>query len=379
MDFNSPHFSKLALERFDYHLAHPNISPDAYRASKRRTLNLEVRSQHRIYLDTKFWIKFGDTVRGRANNKSDIDLLTVLRRLKSNQKAICPLSYSSIKELWLQTDSASRRATAEIMDELSAAVCIQPPHILFEMELWHLLYSTMVSGPGKPFSEVDVWTKAGYYLGEPTFRSEALPDHIAQVIQKCLDDSLFDSSLGDIVEALSKGQRPPTTDREKLANELTSGKNQNPEPSFSELYRQEIVGGLEAHHDSCCKIMAELCKVTGLTGDPNPADRNTGGRMVRGLIESALKAGKVQARFPQLHINASLHAALRWDNRRTYKRGDCEDFGHAGSALPYCDYFLTEKSLSHLICSKPLELDIEYGTNVFFESESTIRKLSQLL
>ena len=101
--------------------------------------------------------------------------------------------------------------------------------------------------------------------------------------------------------------------------------------------------------------------------------------MVRGLIESALKAGKVQARFPQLHINASLHAALRWDNRRTYKRGDCEDFRHAGSALPYCDYFLTEKSLAHLLCNKPLELDLEYETNVFSDSESAIRALSQLL
>jgi hypothetical protein len=379
MDVNRPDFEQFARERLDYHSAHPEISPDAYRETKRTFLSTDLISKHRIYLDTKFWIKFGDATRGKARDSSDIDLLNLLRSLRLSSKVVCPLSYSSVNELWLQSDQESRRATAEVMDELSGSVCLQPPHILFEMELWHLLYYTLVSGNPKPFSEVNVWTKVGYYLGEPTFQSTALPDEVAQVIQKCVDDSLFNSTLVEIVDTLSKGKRPPHTDREQLANNLTAGKFEHSESDFSELYRQEVVGGLEAHHGICCKIMEDLCTATGVVVQANEEDRHIGGRMVRGLLESALNAGKVQARFPQLHINASLHAALRWDNRRVYKQGDCEDFRHAGSALPYCHYFLTERSLAHLLCSKPLALDAEYGMKVFSDSDSAIRGLSLLL
>ncbi len=318
----------------------------------RRALAKEIDTKHRIYLDTKFWILFADASRGKAVNKSDVELLNLLRNLKARQTLVCPVSYSSIHELWLQNDATSRRVTAEVMDELSDLLaCLQPPHVLFDMELWHLLYSAIVTATPEPFIKCLVWTKVGYYLGEPTLKSEAIPDDAAQVIQKCVDDSLFESTLVEMVDELSKGQRPPMPDRERLATDLTIGKNQNPGSSFSELYRQEIVGGLEVHHESCCEVMANLCNATGLAGHADAAERDRGGRMVRGLIESALRAGRVQSRFPQLHINASLHAALRWDNRRTYKRGDCEDFRHVGSALPYCDYFSDRKKSCASYCA----------------------------
>jgi hypothetical protein len=379
MNNTTPEFSEYARERLDYHIAHPEVSPEAYRESKRRLLSKDVTSRHRIYLDTKYWIVFRDASLGKASSSLDLDLLNLVKSLKASEKVICPLSYSSVHELWLQKDLASRRATAALMDELSDSVCLQPPHILFDMELWHLLFSALVTANPEPFSRGLVWTKVGYYLGEPTFMCKSLPDEIAQVIQKCVDDSLFESTLGEMIDALSKGPPPPMADRDRLAIELTTGKYQHSESSFSELYRQEIAGGLEAHHDSCCNVMEDLCKATGLITTVDSTDRDAGGRMVRGLIESALKAGKIQARFPQLHINASLHAASRWDNRRTYKRGDCEDFRHAGSALPYCNYFLTERSLAHLLCNKPLELDVEYETKVRSDSQSAIRELSRLL
>ena len=178
MDVNGPEFSRYARERLDHHVAHPEITPEAYRDSKRKSLSREVVSKHRIYLDTKFWIVFRDATLGKASNKSDLDLLNLVRSLKASQKVICPLSYSSVHELWLQGDIASRHATADVMDELSDAVCLQPPHILFEMELWHLLYSALVADRPEPFSRGLVWTKVGYYLGEPTFQSEALPDDV---------------------------------------------------------------------------------------------------------------------------------------------------------------------------------------------------------
>ena len=335
--------------------------------------------KHRIYLDTKFWIVFRDASCGKDSNTSHIDLLNLVRKLRTSGKAICPLSFSSIKELFFQNDLASRRATAAVMDELSGAVCLQPPHVLFDIELWHLMSTALRGTAVASLPEGLVWTKAAYYLGEPEFHSDVIPKEMADVIQKCVDDTIFDNSLGEIVEALSKGPPPPSFDIDRQAMTLTEGKNQHPEKNFSELYRQEIAGGLEAHHGNCCEVILDLCKLSGLEFSVSDTDKDAGGRMVRGLIESAVKDGKVKTTFPQLHITASLHAALRWDDRRCYKRGDCEDFRHAGSALPYCNYFLTEKSLAHLLCNKPLNLDTEYETKVFCDSNTAISALSQLL
>jgi hypothetical protein len=182
-----------------------------------------------------------------------------------------------------------------------------------------------------------------------------------------------------MVEQLSKGRPSPKFDVDGQAAKLTVGKRQHPEKSFSELYRQEVAGGLEAHEETCSGILLDLCKATGFPTNVSHEDRAAGGRMVRGLIESASRLGKVRTVFPQLHITGSLHAAVRWDEQRYYKRGDCEDFRHSASALPYCDYFLTERSLAHLICNKPLVLDKEYCTQVFCDSGAAIKSLSRLL
>lgn len=365
-------------DTLEYHRAHPEITVAAHRESQRLSLARRVLDTHRIYLDTKFWVILGDTHRGRRSVSADIELLAVLRNLKSSGTAICPLSYSSIHELWHQADVESRRATAAVMDELSGAVCLQAPHFLFDIELRQLLYSALL--PDRvihPPREL-VWTKASFYVGEPLLRCKALPGELVVTLQKCIDDSMFSATLSDLVEATANRPLPSSADLDTLAADLTSGKNNNPEVSFAELYRQEITGGLESHQEACEQIMERLCRVFGFDGGIGDTEREAGGKMLRGLVEAGVKAGKVRAEFPQLHINASLHAALRCDNRRRYKRGDCEDFRHAGSALPYFNYFLTEKSLCHLLCNKPLMLNAEYEAEVFFDSGSAVSALSQL-
>jgi len=177
----------------------------------------------------------------------------------------------------------------------------------------------------------------------------------------------------------SHSDRPPRPNSlDAVAKDLTIGKRTNPVSSFKVLYEHEIAGGLDAFQRTCGQVMERLCRLSGFRGEIGDPEREEGSRMLCGFVRAAVRAGRIGATFPQLHINASLHAALRFDDRRSYKRGDCEDFRHAGSALPYCNCFLTEKSLRHLLCTKPLNLDAEYGVKVFSDSASAVTELSAL-
>jgi len=171
MDNLRPEWIRDTADALGHHRAHPEVSVFEHRDSLRFALASKVLGTNRIYLDTKFWIILRNAHLGTNTTAADERLLAILRELVANGIAICPLSYSSINELWLQDDLESRAATAAVMDELSDATCLQPPHVLFELELGNLMSSALMPKHSlKPTAEL-VWTKAPYYVGEPLLRS----------------------------------------------------------------------------------------------------------------------------------------------------------------------------------------------------------------
>lgn len=68
---------------------------------------------------------------------------------------------------------------------------------------------------------------------------------------------------------------------------------------------------------------------------------------------------------PTLHINASCHAAVRWDQKRNLCGNDLLDFHHAHAALAYCNVFLTEKPLTHMLSQHHLALS-QYACRTFW-------------
>ncbi|TXH98584.1 MAG: hypothetical protein E6Q75_00970 [Rheinheimera sp.] len=74
--------------------------------------------------------------------------------------------------------------------------------------------------------------------------------------------------------------------------------------------------------------------------------------------------------FPTLRILSALHSVLRSDPNRKFKSGDLNDFAVAADALPYCDVFLTDRSLAHLIKSKELGLDTLFDCQVIHGFEA---------
>jgi hypothetical protein len=96
------------------------------------------------------------------------------------------------------------------------------------------------------------------------------------------------------------------------------------------------------------------------------------------IISDTFKQKTLRGTLPSFEIRAGVHAAIRSDHKRKYKKGDVDDVNHATVALPYFDYFLTEKSLAHLIKAKPLQYDQLYGCMVLSSADELVEALKGL-
>jgi hypothetical protein len=96
------------------------------------------------------------------------------------------------------------------------------------------------------------------------------------------------------------------------------------------------------------------------------------------MIREAFRNKRITTEMPSISIPAALHALVRLDRNRNYKKGDFEDFRHATSAIGYCDMFLTEASLRHLVYDSNLGCESNYQCVVLSDCQQIYESLSRL-
>src|SRR5258705_10829646 len=102
----------------EYHRAHPEISLESYDLKKRSETFERVRNKTRIYLDQRFWIDFRQTRTGKPPTREHQDIYELLYGLVESGRAVCPLGYPALLELFKQSDPVSLRNTARVIDDL---------------------------------------------------------------------------------------------------------------------------------------------------------------------------------------------------------------------------------------------------------------------
>lgn len=192
--------------RFAFHRRHPNVSIDAYARQCCIDLGVSLAGRKRIYLDKCFWVHLRDVRLARSQSQSAKDLLELLTHGVSSRALVCPISDTLFLELLKQTDVRSRRATAELIDELSQGVCLAPNQVRVATEVAHMLRA----GAGlavHPLEEL-VWTKVSNVLGmhHPVNGMFAPAEQL--VIQKAFFDHRWTHSLAAIVDTI--GESMPT-------------------------------------------------------------------------------------------------------------------------------------------------------------------------
>lgn len=338
-----------------------------------------VLKKHRIYLDTKYWIFMRDASLEKAT-KLQTKIYEKLRDLVKKEVAICPLSPHIFQELMNIGDKEKRLKVAKVMDELSQQVCFISPLSIVGQELLSFVRYCRAKGEGKPlFNPAKyVFTKVSFMMGELYPTIQGLPHQQMNDIRIQFFDFLSKFTLVEILKT-AKGDFS-LWDREDLIAKLNQGKDDNQNwNSFHEVFMHEIAGILDVVKDEIEKLGKYLYENDACGSiRPKEINKSESVRLLQNSIYNVFDQKKINKELPFSHINASLHAFLRYNKMQRYKKNHLIDFSHAAWALPYCNAFFTEKPLHDWICGDLLRLDKIYGTKVFWKEEDVLNTLQAI-
>lgn len=369
--------TKLSFER---HQGEPHVSIDQYVRSRHIDLGQEVKKRTAVYLDQRYWIIIRDATLNRRTDTESVTLAHLLRGLIRGGKVFCPISESVFIELLKHGDLDTRRATAEIIDDLSLGVTLIPENKRVGTELAHLFKSYVSPDSVYPLTWL-VWSKLSYVLDVVHPTSTAFDPEEELVIQKAFFDHMWDIRLTEIVDVLGEHPVPPTNldAIAKRINEENVG-HSNQIRSYKDTYLAEIAGVLSVYIDTVRAILEQM--YLREVGVPANADDRAVKKIDQELLVffvQMFRKSEIAKRLPTIHIQASCHAAVRWDKKRRLKGNDSYDFHHAAAALAYCDVFLTEGSLRNLLTSKHIAMDRMFGCKIIsdiFEAVDYLKKYS---
>lgn len=367
------------------HLGKHHISIEQHLDNKRAALGASISGKQRIYLDTNYWVLLREAMLGQPRRPTLTSLLDLLRQLVSSGKAICPASEAIFVELLKQSDPTSRRATAELMDELGQGITILSSAELVRTEFTHfLLDTTQQLGNVRPLDQL-LWTKACFVLGT-TYPARTPFDAEDELrVQKAFSDYCWEFGFTRMMDNLGDNWQRMLDEFDQLAAQLNEEKPRYAHEiaSFDQARRSEIAGVLDIYAADITAVFKSLHVLqTGQRQRQTEAELQASMATIKAHLLALFthdKQRKLAKRLPCLYINANLHAAVRWDEKRKFKPNDFLDFHHATSALPYFQVFLTERPLHVLTTANHMKLDALYGCKVISDDATAIQHLTHLL
>ncbi len=309
----------------DAHRAHPEV--DLRRHSRNRQIELarSLQGRRAIYLDLKFWIGLRDAEAVSHTPHPYHDLLAALRRAVAESRAFCPISDGCFLEVFKQSDPATRRKTAALIDELSLGVTIIPFDLRVGTEIAHLLHAARTPKPVCPLDQL-VWTKLSYALDYFSPPVGMFDEHTGRAIEKAFFDHMWTVPLVEIEQRI--GDAMSTKDpghHERLAHTLNQGVAEHASDikSFKQAYEHELVGVMDLYASRAVDI---LCNMAPPSMGPRPAEDTEEYRSIErhclGLLVAAMNTDRGKATLRTLHIETSIHAAVRWNKGQKFKAND---------------------------------------------------------
>lgn len=334
-----------------------------------------------VYLDLCFWILLRDAMRTGESDRG-LQMLSMLRGLVKSGVAFCPISDSTFLELFKQTDSASRVATAELIDELSLGVTLVPFHLRVGTEIAHYVHSVKPGSSVYPLREL-AWSKLSYVMGviHPTKMAFDAATNLA--IQKAFFDHMWDNvSLVQMCPHLGEAfvHADPLHFRQTSVN--LNEQNQIHAAhlkSFRKTYKDELIGVLDLFAGTLAQILAPMLPPeAGSLPSEGSAERAEVNRQCLSFLVGALDTEGGRTAMRSLHIKSLLHAAVRWNKKQALKPNDLFDFDHAAAAVGYCDAFFTDGPLRAMLSRGDLGLKEDFGCFVSSEVDECLRYLAAI-
>lgn len=369
------------INTLNHHRKKPNQSLFEYYRNLRCNLSELTHNKKIIYLDTKFWILLRDGLTTPQEHPEEYKLLLLARELIRSEKCVFPISEDVFIEVLKQTDIKTLLKTVEIIDELSLGITTLNHDERVQLELFYFFYAHQGKSTYRP-SDL-VWTKLSYSLGFNYFSLDAIPDSENLVIQKAFLDHMWSLPLKKQVEVLLENGGLEGLASQPSAENINKGKFQHMHEasSFKQLFLNELAGWIDCYRNNFDEISVYMyeSETGNIISQPRPVNESEETKKLFGnAIYNLFKLNKIGDHLPTARITSGLFAAVRWDKKQKFQDNDLHDFRHACAALPYCDFFFTEKRLTHLLTQKILAYDKLYSCMVFSKLEQAIATLESI-
>ena len=352
------------IDTFEKHRNDPHTSLAQYIKELRLKLGREIKSRTKIYLDTNYWVELRNASLGRARNNNFTNLLVLLKDEVKAGNVICPISDEVFYEILLQSDLNTLRASAKLIDELSGGVALLSEDERIKYEVLYFVYTT-IEGKGSVHQPDEfVWTKVAFVYGMQFPNIPNISSEENLVIQKAFFDQMWSISLSEMIDIIKSNENDNVLKRTDITDKLNRDKVKyaHENKSFKQLFLTEISGVIDVYQPLLEEAMIYLFeKEYGFRPKTEENTKNDRTPSIANAIYNLFKANKLGSYFPSLIISAGLHASVRQDIQRKFKANDMSDFKHAAAALPYYDYFFTEKSLRDLITRNNIRFDKKYN------------------
>ena len=351
----------------DFHRNNPEQSLESHYKNLRLELSNNVIDKKVIYLDTKFWVLLRDAILFPDKDLQVTELLKTSEFLNESNKCIFPISEDVFLEVLKQTDLRTLTTTVALIDKLSNGISL----INFDERVMLEVMNFLGVTTGKPVHETKelVWTKFSYILGFNTCSISSLGKAENLMLQKSFVDEMWNKSLLQILEDMKGIEFLRKFLNSTFGNNLNEGKlkHQHEASSFQQMFLNEIGGIVDVYKEDLAQMMVLMIerenKLTFSEEEIKPHHSETM-RLMKNTIYNLFRLNKVGSAMPALQISAALYASVRWDKKQNFQDHDFHDFRHATAALPYCDYFFTEKRLAHLVTQNNLGYDKVYKCQV---------------
>jgi len=370
------------VDTLEYHIKNPDVSVEKYIRNKRIELSQKINSAKKVYLDTKFWILLRNVRMGNVTDSNTIQLLHVLENLVANGLVVCPISNDTFAEIFKQTDNKTLRASLQVIDDLSKGIAILSMKERIDLEIFHFI-GEKTKGTDSVYSPDElVWTKTAYVMGFLTPNNDSMPQDTNCAIQKAFIDQMWVVTLTDMLNQMGNDVVSRMPKLPDISQKLNEGKLAHIDDckSFKQLFMAELSGILDVHKQDFQDLMVYIVKSeTGQSFNAEELSSSNAGQLFANLIYHAYRLNRIKYELPSFRVIAGIHAAVRWDKGRKYKRNDLHDFHHAAAAIPYCDYFLTEANLRHLVYDRNMKFDTLFRCKTISDINDAIEKLSQIV
>jgi hypothetical protein len=301
-------------------------------------------------------------------------MLDLLDELVDASIVVVPFSDQLAKEICHQADPQTRRATAEVIDRLTTGVTILGWRKRKVQEIFHWVAALLEVQSPVPLDGVwaSLYEAFGLLDFEPTWPDKELAAAFLKAVEDLADHVGFRGIVDRFVydSTIVEGWRA-------LADELTGYKSTiwNAQGTFDEIFQEEALAYLDrALADPTPELLETLRRL--------PHGKDLEGKWIIANAKRAFIACENLAlhptSLPSLRVIAGGHSRIRFDRNRRFKPGDGADLFHAATAIPYCNVFITDRSMRHLLTTPPTDFTKLYGCAILGSVDEAVQYLREV-